>query len=523
MKVIPLVVLYASVLSAQTRTDVFIPVGKSDSLDATYFSPRQPPPDRGYPAIVMVHGFGDDKEARIPSCRIYADLGYLTLAYSVRGQGHSSGQTTIMADLERRDLGEVIRYVTHLAHVNAAAIGIIGGSQGGLHGLWAASDRLPVKAISADAITPHWASDMFVNGSIRRTFLLLLNYPGVRYAPVRDTLWDLVRSDDFDKLRDRFCRGRDLDTSLLVSSRVPLLQFLKWQDYYFPAAPGIASFLRYEGSKKLYVGTQGHFSDEIEEEKQFQNGQITRWFNYYLQGVETGIMEEPMITFGISSLPIDSAGYFHWEHAYSDVWPPDSVHRVRFYLNADSLISFERPVQRKNSVIVRNEYRDSSYTFDMGFIEGFRGRRFESIIPRHTTSFTTPPLDSDLIWVGAPRMSVFVQSRYRVFPLHVQIYEVDSAGNQFFINRINFTARHWKRGSLRQIVVDGNAHAHRFLRGNRLRILFTNIDCTNRKVLGEYPFVLPVFHTASATLYFDKSHPSSIELPILGTFSRHPE
>ena len=520
MKIFLLVVICSSVLLAQTRTDVFIHVGVSDSLDATYFVPVKPPPDKGYPAIIMVHGFGDDKEARIPSCRIYADLGFLTLAYSVRGQGHSSGQSTIMSIQERSDLARVLQYVDQMPHVDTSAIGIIGGSQGGLHGLWAASDRLPVKAISADAITPHWASDMFANGSIRRTFLLLLKYSGVRYAPIRDTLWDFVRSDKYDKLRDKFCRGRDLDTTLLFSSQVPLLQFLKWQDYYFPAAPGIASFLRYEGRKKLYVGTQGHFSDEIEEEKQFQNGQITRWFNYYLHGLPTGIMDEPLITYSVSSLPMDTAGYFHWVHASSYSWPPDSVHPMRLYLNVDSSMSLHPPVRKKNSAILVNEYKDSSYTFDMGFIEGFRGRRFEGIIPRHTIRFTTPPLDSDVVLVGTPRMNIFVQSRYPVFPIHAQIYEVDSTGEQYFINRINYTARHWKKGSLKKISVEGTAHAHRFRKGDRIQVLFTNLDCTNRKMLGEYPFVLPVFHTASVTLYFDRSHPSNIELPVLDRFQQ---
>jgi predicted acyl esterase len=515
MKTLTLLCFVPMFLYSQTRTDLFIPVGQSDSLDATYFVPLTPPPDKGYPVIVMVHGFGDDKEARIPSCRIYANLNYLTLAYSVRGQGHSSGRSTIMSFQERSDLVQVLRYVMNMPHIDTTAIGIIGGSQGGLHGLWAASDRLPVKAISADAITPHWASEMFANGSIRRTLLLLLQYPGVRYAPVRDSLWNLVRHDDFDELRSQFSKGRDLDTASFYSSQTPLLQFLKWQDYYFPAAPGIRSFLRYSGKKKLYLGTQGHFSDEIEDEKQYQYGQITGWFNYFLKKLPLSNGIESPITYAISSLPMDTAGYFHWQHATASNWPPDSIHTVRFYLGNDSVLSFRPSAKRKNSFVLLNEYKYISYTFDMGFIEGFRGRRFEGIIPQHTMRFTSVPLDSDMTWVGVPRMNIFVRSAEKVFPLHAQIYEIDSLGSRYFINRINYTARHWKKGSVKRIEVEGMAHAHRFQKGSRIQVVFTNLDCTNRKVLGAYPFVLPVFHNTSATIYFDKTHPSYVEFPFL--------
>jgi predicted acyl esterase len=368
-------ILVSGSLSGQVRRDFFIPVPPADSLDATCYIPATPPPPAGYPVFLMVHGFGDTKEARLPSCNIYAASGYLTLAYTVRGHGKSSGGSSIMSDQERSDLAVVINFVKQLPQADSNAIGLIGGSQGGLHALWAAEDRLPVKALSADAITPSWASEMFVNGSVRRTVILLLQSPDVRYTAERDTLWTLLREDRYTQLRTRFCRDRDIDPRRLVSSERPLLQFLKWQDHYFSVQPGLNMFLQYAGPKKLYIGTQGHFSDEIEDERNFQNGQITRWFDYYLRGKNTGIREEPQFTRSVSSLPVDSAGSFRWTRSASAFWPPAAVQPLRLYLTGDRLLSPSPSGKRQKPAVLLNRYNDTNYTFREGYIEGFRGRR----------------------------------------------------------------------------------------------------------------------------------------------------
>ncbi len=498
---------------AQTRRDFYIPVGPSDSLDAVCFLPFSPPPSAGYPALVMVHGFGDSKESRIPSCEIYSGLGFASFAFSVRGQGKSTGASTIMSEQEREDFRTVMEFVRRYPGIDTSRIGVMGGSQGGLHGLWAIADRMAVQAVAADAITPRWASEMLSNGCIRRTIVLLLKHPAVRFAPVRDTLWQLLRRDAYDELVNSFPRGRDLADTELSGSHIPLMQFLKWQDYYFSAGPGIESFLKYPGTKFLYLGTQGHFSDEVVGEDIFQFEHITKWFQQFLKGAPSGIPGAQPIVFAASSLPVDSMGRFRWVRDSVPAWPPPGTHGVRFYLGHGRSLRMQPPAGRAETVVIENHYLNRAYTFDTAYIEGFHGRRFNGVIPQSRAEFTSEPLTSDLLWTGAPRISLFVRSGSPVFPLHAQLYEVDSSGHAFFINRVNYIARHWRRGSTQKVEAAGLAHAHRFKRGDRIRVVFTNLDCTDRPVIGEYPFVLPVFRNGSATLIFDRRHPSWIEIP----------
>lgn len=509
--------LLPSYASTQTRVDRFIHVGGGDSLDATYFIPNQSAPPAGFPGILFVHGFELSKSVDTANCRIYAAAGYITLCYSVRGHGLSSGVSTIMSTQERSDLSAVIAFMRQIPGIDTSSIGISGGSQGGLHGLWAVADQLPIAAVSSDVIVPRWATDMLMNGSIRRTTILLLKSKTVRYPASRDTLWDLVRVDDYDRFSAIWAPPRDVDTVQLNARTVPTLRLLKWQDHYFAADDGIAAFERYGGARKLYLGTRGHFSDQVESEKPVQDSAVTRWFNYYLKGLSNGVPSDPRYTYAFSTLPIDTAGYFTWSHRDVPQWPPGGVVPFRFYLAPDSSLRYTPSPSSGFSTVLENKYLNPVYTFDTAYIEGFRGSRFDVLLPQQRLVFDSPPINQEITWIGTPRMSLHVESSDSVFPLHAQVYEVDSLGTKYFINRINFTARHWTPGSAGVVDVRGIPHAHRFRRGSRVRIELTNIDKSNRLYLGSHPFVLPLFRNCSVTVFADGAHQSFIELPLLGT------
>ncbi len=501
---------------AQTRYDLFIETTYSDSLDATYYIPTTPKPINGYPAILFVHGFGLSKDWDTSNSWFYSKNGYITMCYSVRGHGKSTGGSTIMSHKERVDLSEVLSFLKSLPDVDSNKIGLAGGSQGGLHGLWAISDDLHVSAVSTDVIIPNWASDMLMNGCFRRTILLLLQSNiGVRFDPIRDTLWKFIREDNYDAFAEHFIPGRDLDTSQLNSKMVPSLRLLKWQDHYFSIENGISSFTNYNGIKKLYVGTYGHFSDISETERYYQSFTVTSWFNYFLRGEQNGILEEPIYSYAYSHLPMDSLGYFSWTREQTSLWPPNNITRQKFYLAQDSTLLFNYPIH-VDTFTLTNNYLNPSYNFDTAYVEGFKGPRFDVLIPKQTISFTSPIIWEDLSWIGTPKMRLYVQSNFEKFPLHAQIYEVDSNGQKYFINRINFTARHWQAGTSDWIEVEGMSHAHKFSKGNRIRIELTNIDKTNRKLLGEFPFVIPMLEQTSVSIIIDESHPAYIEFPMIG-------
>ncbi|MDI6803770.1 MAG: alpha/beta fold hydrolase [Bacteroidota bacterium] len=519
MKFIYCIVLFSLIFSsssfAQTRHDVFVPVGASDSLDATYFIPTTAPPANGYPVMVFVHGFGGRKNSTIPSAERYAKSSYLTFCYTVRGHGYSSGNSTIMSTRERFDLAEVVNFVKALPNVDTNSIGIIGGSQGGLHGLWAIVDNLPVKAVSADVIVPRWASDMLTNGAVRRTVPVLLKNSSVKYDPIQDTLWNLLTRDSFDSLYSIFTAPRDIDTVTLQSSQKPLMTFIKYQDFYFEASDGIRNMITYPGLKKMYLGTGGHFSDDNYDQWQYQFSWITRWFKHFLRNINTGFFDEPKYTYAYSSLPMDSLGYFKWKQHEINELPFHNSVPHRFYLHSNGYLKYSAPTSVNEIAELINDYRDSMYNFERAWIEGFTGLRFDSAFTKRTLVFETSPLNTSALMFGAPRINFYLKSSSEKFPVNVQIYEVDSLNNKYFINRINYVSRGNLTGQMITADVRGFFHSHEFQANNRIRIEITNIDKTNRKLLGSVPFVLPVFKYSRNEIFVNEIYASYIELPLM--------
>ena len=518
------------------RHDVFIRVGM-DSLDATYYIPSSPAPPKGFPALLMTHGFADSKNADTLIARMWAANGCITLCYSVRGQGNSSGGTTIVGPAERSDLATVFGYLRNLPGVDTNRIGIRGGSQGGAHALWAIADGLPVKCAVADVITPHWASHMFSNGTIRATFLQLIdshfvdttNVYGyaVRYdsaATQYSLLWDLLRRDAFDSLRTLFATGRDIDTAPLHASAVPLAMFLKWQDHYFGTDDGIASLIAQPGPKKLYMGTGGHYSDAFQSEFDFQGDVVAAWIAYFLK-IDTSastasIVNPPTIFYANSALPLNPPeNWFTWAHQSADQWPIAGTHGLRLYLQGDSTLSLSPSSRTSDSLVLWNDW-DSTYTFDLAYIEdNFAEDRFRESLPTQRLEFTSAPLRMASLWAGESRMKLFVQSSYDRFPVHAHIFEVDGAGQEHFINRINCIVRNWTPGTSGWVEAVGESHAHRFAAGNRIRIVLTNIDTSYSTIWnseGNRLFSIPLLYQSGAEIFVDATHPSYVELPIVG-------
>jgi predicted acyl esterase len=465
--------------------------------------------------MLFVHGFGESKEADTLNALFQAQNGYLSLCYSVRGQGRSSGGTTIMGPAERSDLAFVLAYLRSLPGIDSSRIGIQGGSQGGLHVLWAVADSLPCAAGVADVIAPHWASDMLTNGSVRTTLAFLLQNEGVRYAPVRDSLWALLRDDDFKALKEMFVSSRDLDTAQLHRSRIPLATSVKWQDHYFSAEDGLESYLRQSGPKRIYLGTGGHYSENVLSELEYQWDIIGAWMEQFVRGRESGILSLPPITFAYSSLPMQDSNSFSWTHQELAVWPPPGIRGAKFFLNTDSSLTPDMPALENSLNVVRNNW-SGRYPLDSGYVDGFQGTRFNRNLPRESLVFTSAPLSSDAFWIGTPLMHLYCSSFYDKFPLHAQIFEVEEGGTAHFINRITFTGRDWTPGSAGSVEIPGAMHAHLFRKGNRIRVELTNIDDQSKFLWENVPFTVPMFAVSSAAVFMDASRPSYVELPFLG-------
>ena len=128
-------------------------------LDATFYTPATTPA----PAVLLAHGFGQDKTALAAEARRLQGEGYAVLAYSARGFGASGGSIGLDSlDGEvpdARAMVDVLDRSTAVLHRRGdPVVGIVGGSYGGALALMAGATDTRVDTVVA-AITWHDLAD----------------------------------------------------------------------------------------------------------------------------------------------------------------------------------------------------------------------------------------------------------------------------------------------------------------------------------------------------------------------------
>ncbi|MBF5003893.1 alpha/beta hydrolase [Diaphorobacter caeni] len=93
------------------------------------------------PAIVVLHGFGSNKEDGMVqlACRLFERLGYVTLRFDMRGCGQSEGERARVICLEQvSDTRNAVSFLSEHPQVNADAIAVMGHSFGAAVAVYAA-------------------------------------------------------------------------------------------------------------------------------------------------------------------------------------------------------------------------------------------------------------------------------------------------------------------------------------------------------------------------------------------------
>lgn len=108
---------------------------KSDGLDlaGVLHIPAGLKPKEKRPAIMVLHGFGTNKDGATPvaATQILEDLGYIVLRFDMRGCGESGGAPAfILCQDQVRDTQAALTYLQNVKQVDARRIGVLGHSFG---------------------------------------------------------------------------------------------------------------------------------------------------------------------------------------------------------------------------------------------------------------------------------------------------------------------------------------------------------------------------------------------------------
>jgi predicted acyl esterase len=489
-------------------------------IDCLKFRPFMAAPVGGWPTVIMVHGYGDNKETLANFCKAQAEYGYYTMTFSVRGQGNSGGLSNLISRTEMLDLLELINYV-RADSVNGAGpnkILIMGGSQGGILPYRAACNGAPVKTIITSVAPPNFASSWIENGSIKMTFLWTIDYTPdtARYTPevIKMRNWVYANTKQtWDSLARTLPINRDFMNEV-PNCTVPLMVEGSWQDKFFNGS-GIM-----EGLSKLnvpftsYIGAvQGHGGDHSYTEDQWHMNWFNDWFFYWLYDMQNGALDHPKYQYASSKFPIIN-DYWTFSHDSSSVPLPQASTNLRVYFNKNGKLKLY--AGGNNDKISLANQVTGGLTMEQAVYDEFRGTSFNSKFKKANLVFTSDALTQNMEITGVPKVNVQYQSNSTTFvQLNYQLYEVLPNGTSRFISRANYTDRAYTKNQKRTKNFTAQSHSHIFTAGSKLRIVITNFDQapTDSVFMDSNPFVLPILANSTHQIYLNNQ--SYIDLPYM--------
>ena len=131
----------------------------------------------GAPAVIAVHGMGDNRVGVLPEVVMLVRAGYAVFAFDLRYHGRSGGRFCTWGYFERHDVSAAIDELARRGKIDADRVGVIGGSLGAAIAIQAATVEPRIRAVVADSAYADFRALLLVHGARR--------YPAFRLLPAR--------------------------------------------------------------------------------------------------------------------------------------------------------------------------------------------------------------------------------------------------------------------------------------------------------------------------------------------------
>ena len=304
------------------------------------------------------------------------------------------------------------------------------------------------------------------------------------------------------------------------------------------------TFLMYRnftGSKRLTVGAWSHSPkdpDIVKDEFMTLAVEEIRWFDYWLKGIDNGIMNEPPIHYQVMLEPKKN----FWKIASQ--WPVPEAKTVDYYFGNgrsgsvssanDGFLVKKAPAGSSGSDSYRVDYTATSGTtsrWDNAVGGGF-GYPDMSTNDTRGLTYTTRPLTGDVVMTGHPLVRLRVSSTATDGEFFAYLEEVDIEGASRYISEgaIRASCRALndppydnlglpyhrsydtdvspvKPGEIVELDFDLEPTSKVFVKGSRIRLTITCADKDNVTPEAVDP-------PPTVTVYRNAAHASFVSLPI---------
>jgi putative CocE/NonD family hydrolase len=289
--------------------------------------------------------------------------------------------------------------------------------------------------------------------------------------------------------------------------------------------------------KRLLVRPVDHSEVEDNQFDLDYGAEAHRWFDYWLKGIDNGIMNEPSIYYYV----MGGAKKDAWKT--SNQWPLPNQKPTRFYFGEgktgsvastnDGFLRPEPPAQKDTADAYMVDYSTTSGKYSRWYAVNWpRNYPNMQVNDQKALTYTTPHLESDMKITGHPVVHLWFVAEAPDLDFFVYLEAVDGK-NSTYITEGNLRAshrtlseapfnnlglsyhRHYQSdlalippGKPVELVFNLQPTSYLFRAGHCIRITVTCADADN----FETPALDPV---PEIRLLRDTAHPSFVELPII--------
>jgi len=464
----------------------------------------------------------------------YTDAGYVYVLQDVRGKGHSEGfYAAFENDID--DGYDSVEWAAKQPWSNGN-VGITGGSALGITANEAAMAAPPHLKAAYVVVAPYdLLANSYIGGVLKEKDVLGWS----KGQGVSDEVLDRQRArvgDDVDWNRGAMSTNRKY-------IKIPMFNVGGWYDIFNHGNISNFEYLQNHGAKgargnqKLMMGPFGHgdLSGDLaypgSDRLALGGDQETRWFDYWLKGVDNGIMDEPPVRYFMMG-PARKGAYSPINGMRTSAnWPPAN-RETRYYLTPDKALVAKPPAAADVKVSYRYDPANpvptvggANLTFERGPMDqravGERGDYLR---------FKTPVLDKPVTIAGPVKVELygatdgpdtdFMAKLVDVYPDGYEALVLDAPIRTRYRNgRMPDDVKMMTPGAPEELVIDLWSTAITFEKGHRIELHITSsnsprfeVNANTGEAPGEHKLTPRV---ATNSVYMDAAHPSALVLPVV--------
>lgn len=522
--------------------EIWIPMPDDVRLAASLFMPANREAGATFPVLLEYLPYRKDesRDDRFALFSYFVERGYIVARVDIRGSGTSEGKLIEYeyTDREQED-GEVVIDWLSKQVWSTGKVGMFGISWGAFNSIQMAmrSPRALKAIVAVQGTDDLYRDDIhFIDGMMHiDSYEIGMDIANILPAPPDYIVDDAYFRDRFDtepwllKYKRQQHDGPFWNRASLNSDysciKIPAFVIGGWYDGYRDSVPRMLEKL--DAPVKGIMGPWAHtWPNEPYPEPGIEwRREAVRWFDQWLKGKDTGILDEPRFAIYVRrwyppGVVEKVPGYWRWE----DGWPIERTRKTTLFARADHTLTDTKPVGSEGKTH-KLRYVPTAGVEASGNVNWWGDFPWDQRgTDAYSLAYDSGPLEQDMEILGFPRAILYVSADAPQANWIVRVSDIAPDGTVTQVAGAGINGAHRKSSEKPESLVPGRLYKLEydlhftswvFPKGHRIRLAVNN---------ALWPMIWPTPHAMTTTLAVEGANASHIVLPVMpGSDRKGPE